>query len=265
MLKPCLLVACATLAVSCGTLRGGRRWGEDATLAPGGERLAKAARDAACDPWTWVPLAGAGVLTISDWDEDIARWARDDHPVFGSAAHAESAGQTLRGIEQDAWIASLIATPSGDEAGPWTADKAKGFAVEWAATSATSGLTSALKSDVHRERPDGSNAESFPSSGASDTFAFHALARSNLDSIDMSDDTRGALRIGLGSVAAAEAWSRVEAGKHYPTDVLVGAALGNFVARFVHDGFLGLPDDVQLSAYVDPAGSSYSLGFSFRF
>jgi len=73
------------------------------------------------------------------------------------------------------------------------------------------------------------------------------------------------MQAGVMGVAAAEAWSRVEAGKHDPTDVLVGAALGNFVARFVHDAFLGLPDDVQVSAFVDPARGRYALGLTFGF
>src|SRR6185436_17184243 len=138
------LVACTLLSSSCGTLRNGRRWGEDATLAPGGERLAKAARDAALDPWTWVPLAGAGTIAIAGWDDQISDWARRNNPVFGSPQQAEDKGKTLNGIARDAWLASLIATPSGDEAGPWALDKAKGFGIEWSATWATAGITSAL-------------------------------------------------------------------------------------------------------------------------
>ena len=34
-------------------------------------------------------------------------------------------------------------------------------------------------------------------------------------------------------------WARIEAGAHFPSDTLLGAALGNFVASFVNDAFLG--------------------------
>jgi len=259
------LVACTLLSSSCGTLRNGRRWGEDATLAPGGERLAQAARDAALDPWTWVPLAGAGTIAIAGWDDQISSWARDNNPVFGSPKHAENAGDTLATIGADAWLLSLVATPSGDEAGPWAADKAKGLGIEWSATWVTSEITSALKNQFPDKRPDGTGNGSFPSSGASEAFAYATLARRNLDAIDVSPVSRGVMQAGVMGVAAARAWSRVEAGKHDPTDVLVGAALGNFCARFVHDAFLGLPDDVQLSAFVDPPRGTYALGLTFRF
>jgi hypothetical protein len=50
----------------------------------------------------------------------------------------------------------------------------------------------------------------------------------------------------------ATAWARIEAGAHYPTDVLAGAALGNFVSLFVHDAFLG--GDCSVSVTVTPQG-----------
>jgi hypothetical protein len=37
------------------------------------------------------------------------------------------------------------------------------------------------------------------------------------------------------------AWARVEAGAHFPSDVLAGAALGNFLSAVVHDSFMNLP------------------------
>jgi len=35
-------------------------------------------------------------------------------------------------------------------------------------------------------------------------------------------------------------WSRIEAGWHFPADTLFSMALGNFMASFVNDAFLGL-------------------------
>ena len=51
-------------------------------------------------------------------------------------------------------------------------------------------------------------------------------------------------------LGAATAWARVEAGAHFPTDVLAGAALGNFTALLIHDAFLGkdFPVNVQPDA-----------------
>jgi hypothetical protein len=257
--------ALLSIATSCGTTSRGRRWSDDATLLPSCARLWQATKNAVLDPYTWVPLAGAGVLAVDDWDRHVSDWARDRTPLFHSPKNAADQSETLRDVTRDAWLASVVAAPSGDEPWPWALDKAKGFGVEYAATFVTSRSTSFLKSTTGRERPDGSNESSFPSTTASDSFGFSALARRNLDAIEPPPLLDGALRVGLTATAAAASWARVEAGKHYPTDVLVGASLGNFVALFVHDAFLALPDDVRLTAVADPSGGVWSLGVAWRF
>jgi len=47
------------------------------------------------------------------------------------------------------------------------------------------------------------------------------------------------LDAGFISFGAGTSWARVEAGMHYPSDVLAGAALGHFIAAVVNDAFLG--------------------------
>jgi membrane-associated phospholipid phosphatase len=61
------------------------------------------------------------------------------------------------------------------------------------------------------------------------------------------------------------AWARVEARKHYPSDVLAGAALGHFLTAFIHDAFLNLPEDgsVDFSVYVLKGGAGLELCFRF--
>jgi membrane-associated phospholipid phosphatase len=61
------------------------------------------------------------------------------------------------------------------------------------------------------------------------------------------------------------AWARVEGEKHYPTDVLVGAALGNFLTRFVHDAFLNLEPDDEFSFYLEPARDGGKVFLSWDF
>ncbi len=246
-------------------MRDGGRWSDEATLLPAPQRIAAAARHAITDPWTWLPLAGAGVVGLGGWDRDISDWARRETPIFGSEKAAIRAGGTLGSISRDAWIASAVATPSGDEPLAWVGDKLRGLSIEWAATLATSASTGALKGALHRERPNGANQRSLPSSATSDAFAQNALVRRNLDAIDAPWPIDLAARAGIGAVAAGVAWSRVEAGAHYPVDVLTGAALGNFIAVFIHDAFLGLPDGVALEAFAQPATGEFALGVTYRF
>jgi hypothetical protein len=93
-MRAAIIAAGVMVSLACGTLPNGRRWGQDATIAPGTDRLLTAGHDAAVDPFTWVPLAGAGVLFVGkDWDAGRVahglrrprrrrRVDRRDHPVL---------------------------------------------------------------------------------------------------------------------------------------------------------------------------------------
>ena len=157
----------------------------------------------------------------------------------------------------------MLATPSGEQPDVWAINKLQGVSVEWAGTLATSELTSALKSATDRERPDGSDRRSMPSGHASTTSAYASLAWRNIDQIEIPLGLRWSLRGGLLVLAGGAAWARVEAGKHFPTDVLVGAALGNFVTGFIHDAFLGPASSLRVSAYADPERGDGSVGVAW--
>jgi hypothetical protein len=44
---------------------------------------------------------------------------------------------------------------------------------------------------------------------------------------------------------------------HFPSDVLAGAALGNFIALLVHDAFLGTGDGVAVAVQLDRGGPAF--------
>lgn len=257
------LVVGTLLAASCGTLPSGERWGTGATLRPGKERVLQAARDALVDPWTWVPVAGAAVFAVDDWDDEISDWAREERPIFGDRKGALQGADELRNLAQGAWVASVLATPSGDGSAEWLADKARGGGVQWVATITAKHSTSLLKPWTNKRTPNGSDNRSFPSGHVTDSFAATALVRQNLESIDVAPAVRGSLEVGVVGLAAGSAWARVEAGAHHPSDVLGSAALGNFVARFVHDAFLELPRGTRITTSVDPDEWAIGLALSF--
>ena len=94
---------------------------------------------------------------------------------------------------------------------------------------------------------------------------YATLASRNLNSLPLSDRGTTSLRIGLASLTAGTAWARVEAGKHFPSDVLAGMALGHLIGAFINDAFLGLdrPDDPGI--IVEPWSRDVMVGLWWPF
>jgi membrane-associated phospholipid phosphatase len=85
-------------------------------------------------------------------------------------------------------------------------------------------LVQPIKFGTHRERPDSSNARSFPSGHAAVTFATATVLERHLG-------WRKSL-IGY-SIASYVAASRLHDNRHYLSDVVFGAAIGSIAGRTV--------------------------------
>jgi len=193
-----------------------------------------AARAAAADPATWAPLAGAALFALGDLDEEVSDWAREETPLFGSEEGAGDASDAIRDfVRAEAILLEgvhlIVAHDQSTAAwlGPPAAALGSAVAEEF--------LVEGLKDWTDRERPSGADDRSFPSSHAAGTangaFAANEIWRRDFGEASVTPAAvfaNGAL-VGLG------AWSRVEAGAHYPSDVLAGAALGHFLGRFAHE------------------------------
>jgi membrane-associated phospholipid phosphatase len=244
---------CGLLALAgCATLPNGRHWGEDATVQPGWQTVGRAAIAAVEAPAFWLPLAGAAVLQIDNWDHRVSSWARRETPVFGSQQSATEWSDRLRSASAYAYFATVAVTPSGEAPGTWLLDKTQGLAVGAAAILVTDEESALLKRASARERPNGEDDESMPSSHASRSAVLTELARRNMQWVDMSEVTRGTIDGGLTALTLATGWARVEAGFHYPSDVLVGMAIGDFNGAFFNDAFMGLPQPVRVAFAVEP-------------
>jgi PAP2 superfamily len=99
---------------------------------------------------------------------------------------------------------------------------------EGEAFGATALTTTVLKETVRRPRPfeGGGSVHSFPSGHSSGAFAAATLIERNSGEL---------AAIPAYSLAALTAYSRVDAARHYPSDVLAGAAIGILTAR-IFDG-----------------------------
>ena len=87
-----------------------------------------------------------------------------------------------------------------------------------------SGYAQLLKVTVRRERPDGSNNQSFPSGHASNAFTLATVAEVHYG---------WKLGVPAYALAAVVGYSRIVRDKHYLSDTVAGAALGYIVGRTV--------------------------------
>ena len=234
-----LLAGCAALLANSGCASSQRPvWGAQVSTAGALSRFRESIVDAAVNPRVWVPLTGAAVLQVNNWDRKVSDWARTNTPVFGSQPNAARWSDDLRSVSTWSYIATAVATPGADQPAYWFQAKAQGLAVGFTAIAASNAATAVLKQTTDRRRPNGADTESFPSGHASHSSVTTALARYNLSTMEMNEVTRQTLGIGLDVVTAGTAWARVEAGAHYPSDALVGIAIGSFFSDVLNQTFL---------------------------
>ncbi len=263
--RPFLFVLLAALC-GCGTLPNGREWGQDAMAPlPTLERIGRSALHAATDPLTWAPAVGAALLQIRDSDRRVSEWALKRTPVFGSEGRAESAGAWLLTATLAEAAASTVATPGGDDLSTWCEYKLRGLEVEGVGLAVAYGIAELGKRTLRRQRPNFLDRLSFPSGHSVGAFYAATVTSKNLDSIGMPAALRLGLQAGAYATALGTAWARVEAGKHFPADVLVGAAIGHFVAAFIHDAFLGLPLGERFSFELGLARREVGVVFRIAF
>jgi PAP2 superfamily len=248
----------------CGTLENGRGWGQDALYPVNGKRVSKALYNACTDWGTLIPAGGAVVSSLGNFDERANSWATGHNPIFGSMDSASRSANYLVGILQAEVFVTALATPSGEDSKEWVYSKAKGLSVELGAELVTAGVTEGLKTITNRERPSGGDS-SFPSGHSSAAFTNAVLANRNLQYISMTDNLRFALEVGNVLLASATAWARVEANAHWLSDVFAGAAVGYFFGAFVHDAFMGLPEENPVQVTVVPLHGGAMVALSFPF
>jgi len=249
----------------CGTLPNGRGWGQDATLTPGWDRIGQAARDAAVSPATWGPAAGALAFQVGSADRNLALWAMEHTPVYGSQSNAARASDSLGSAISAAYVGTALATPSGDDPGEWALSKTKGFAVGYSAVGITSQVTGLLKDETARTRPNGADNQSFPSNHAMKAGVYATLASRNLETMPLSGEMISASQLFLGSLVAGVSWARLEAGSHYPSDVLAGVAMGHFIGAFINDAFLGIEKSAPIVPIIEPSREGVFFGVTIQY
>lgn len=202
---------------------------------PDKERWKSALINASTNPNTLVPAIGSTVLMAGKLDYKISEWARNKTPVFGSEENAQNSSDIFRAYAGHGAILSSLFTYNNDKSLLPVFER---IVLTNVSGSITAESTDILKEKTSRERPNAENKRSFPSGHTSAAFSNVGVANRNIDSLNIENHWKYTAQFIETSFGAATAWARVEAGSHYPSDVLAGAALGNFIAILLHDAFL---------------------------
>jgi membrane-associated phospholipid phosphatase len=170
-------------------------------------------RDYLSAPPVLLPVGLAvAACAIAPWDHSIARRYEN------GKNHDTSAGDfTLGALIVGTVGVGILAPGPGRTAEDEIWNQAEAFAL-------TGAVTSGLKGAVARQRPGSSSSRSFPAGHASAAFAAATLLYRDAGPV-----------VGVPAFAAAGyvGVSRVEGARHYPSDVLGGAAVGALCAGVV--------------------------------
>lgn len=206
-------------------------------------------RDYLTEPPILVPLGLAvGAGTISHWDKPLER------RIGGSMGGRPWVGDAAMGTLLAGSLALGILFP-GDGRNGWD-----NFWEEAEVMAVNAALTVSLKKLVPRMRPGGGN-NSFPSGHTSTAFAAASL---------IYDNSGGAVGFPAYGLATLTGYSRMEARRHYPSDVIAGAAIGILSAQLLdhlHWGngrqSHGIAGGLRLE--IEPLDRGMMAGFSFGY
>jgi hypothetical protein len=245
------------LLMSCASGRSDYL-GSSTTLSPGWHTIGESMANAVRDPNVWGALLGAAMLQVDDVDRQISEELREETPLFGNNANANERSDDLRSLTSVAYIGTALLTEA--PAQQWWSTKARLLGMEWLTVQSTRYVTTGLKTLTKRDRPNERDDESFPSGHTSRATIQAQMANLNVDYLPISDSTGLVIETGFNSLAALTGWARVEAGLHYPSDVLAGWALGHFMSHlgrsFITDqGYSGIQplvmhDSVQINLWM---------------
>ena len=259
-----ILIIWLSVFSGCGRLPNGKKWGEDATMLPGWNKIGNAAYNSMVSPFTWVPVAGAVIVQIDNWDQKISRWASQKTPVFGSQSNADDWSNYLLYTSGAIYASTALLAPSGDQGSEWITNKMKGFIVGGAAIGLSEGIVGILQPALNRGRPDGSR-QSFPSGHATAAASFSTLSAKNIAAMRLGRAVEIAADSGLVLITAGTAWARVEAKRHYPGDILAGMAIGHFICSFVNDAFFGLDNSSGFAPDAEISKTGFLLSVKGNF
>ncbi|MFP4679944.1 MAG: phosphatase PAP2 family protein [Chitinispirillaceae bacterium] len=250
---------------------------ESPDIIPSKERMKKALSDAFFDPSLFIGGAALAVFAFSDMDENIASYISDRNLLFGTEKRAAEASDYLRaaslGTAALLYTVKYLPLRQRDQL-PYSTDTMTSVPAKYQGPAAgaetlllsgllTAGTTELLKRTTGRLRPDFSDYRSFPSGHTSVTAFANNYSANTLSSMSLPHHYQYLAQGILCAATFTTAWARIEARRHYPTDVVAGAMLATFFGNFAYKAFLGpyQPLDTRFDINVTPEGCDVRLAF----
>lgn len=201
-----------------------------------------------------------------DYDEKITAWAASEKGLFVNQENANSTSSNLIRYLRYEMYGSILFTPSMNQDGnfwDYLFSKTKGTVVVYTGEQIPVLIRNEMALSVGRLRPNEASNTSFPSGHATDAGTRNIITGKNLDAIEMDPDLRTGIKTINTTMAAVTMWSRLEANKHYPSDVLAGYALAAFFGGFIYDSLMNY--DPNESFALMPLGDRIFAQYSFKF
>lgn len=221
----------------------------------------------------WIPLIGMAMFLAGDFDDDLSEWASEENSLFGSRNRAKNFSDIGRDtLIYGGMLSSVLKIKKNakDKNDFFLALDFKGAVNGGLGLASTFASTQLLKKTVGRNRPDAdiggdSSNRSFPSGHTSISFWGASVITRRVGRLQYFQDhiiTGKVLNFGMYGLAGSVAWGRVEGRRHWPSDVLFGAAIGNFF-----DNFFPVPkkSGKESCILVTPFKDGFALQFQSRF
>ena len=267
-MKSLIIIMTLIFLSSCSLIKKKGTWGKDALWPLKGSRISEAFKKNITSAHVWAPAVAAGTIHWAGWDGKISDWAYDNNVLFDNHTDSSSWSDTMNNIlKYEMWIAPLL-TPSQDEESSlkaWAWRKGKGYVAIGLATRTADLSHDVISKYSKRLRPNRENNLSFPSGHATQAGARNMMISKNLDAIDMNKYLRTGLKTINTGLAGTVLLARIEAKRHYPSDVLMGYSLGSFFSGFVYDSLMNYDPEHPESVSVLPAKDQFMVQYSYGF
>lgn len=219
---------------------------------------------ASTDPMTWTNLLAGIVFSVGELDENATRSILRQPYIFSSQNKASNYSNKLRMTTRISMNVSSLLVEE-DNAGDYY-DTTINKSVRFLTDNLNAGIVATTTGDIQvltdKIRPN-NNCCGFPSAHTSRAFATAFIARKNYQQSNLPLWAQNSAIITTYLSAYMTGYARIESKSHYPSQVFIGAAYGNFVSSLLYDATNAYLFPVTTHFWLDPDEMMLSFSYSF--